>query len=49
VILISANREFLRRREHILRTKKHAIPLAKPFDIETLLAQIERLLPLGHV
>lgn len=44
VILLSANREFLQHRDRILRTKKHAIPLTKPFDVPDLLAHIDRLL-----
>jgi DNA-binding response OmpR family regulator len=43
-ILLSANREFLSRREHILRTKKRATICAKPFEIDALLAQIQQTL-----
>lgn len=48
VILLSGNREFLSRREHILRTRKHAVPLLKPFNVDVLLAQIEHLLLSTH-
>lgn len=44
VILLSANREFLQLRDRILRTKKHATPLTKPFDVSILLDHIHRLL-----
>ena len=44
VILLSANGVFLHRREHILRTKKHATPLAKPFEVDALLTRIEQAL-----
>ena len=44
VILLSADHEFLRKREWILRRKKHAMPLAKPFDVRVLLAQIGQAL-----
>jgi DNA-binding response OmpR family regulator len=46
VILLSANGEFLHRREHILRTKKHATSLAKPFEVDALLILIEQALSL---
>ncbi len=46
VILLSANGEFLRRRAHILRTKKHATALAKPFEVDALLTQVEQALGL---
>ena len=42
VILLSANQTFLRQRERILRTKKLATPLAKPFEIDVLLALIQQ-------
>jgi CheY-like chemotaxis protein len=48
VILVSVDQEFLRQRETILRTKKHATTLAKPFEVDALLAQIERSLTPGE-
>lgn len=44
VILLSANEQFLTHRKHILRTKKHARALAKPFDLDELLGLIAGLL-----
>lgn len=44
VILLSANHEFLQLRDRILRTRKYATPLTKPFDVGVLLAHIHRLL-----
>ncbi len=46
VILLSANGEFLRRRAHILGIKKHATALAKPFEVDALLTQVEQALGL---
>lgn len=44
VILLSGNVEFLLQRAWILETKKHATTLAKPFNVDVLLAQIQQLL-----
>lgn len=46
VILLSGNREYLHRRENILRAKKRASTLAKPFEVDALFAQIEQALSL---
>jgi CheY-like chemotaxis protein len=46
VILLSGNVQFLERRERILRTRKHALVLGKPFDIDTLLQRVEEGLAL---
>jgi DNA-binding response OmpR family regulator len=44
VILLSADREFLQLRDRILRTRKQATPLFKPFTVGVLLDHVHQLL-----
>ncbi len=42
VILLSGNTDYLAKRDWIMRTRKHAFPLAKPFRLDVLLAQVRQ-------
>ena len=47
VLVMSAHREYLNRRQYILRTRKRALTLAKPFDVDMLLERIQDALLLA--
>jgi CheY-like chemotaxis protein len=47
VILLSADHEFLHLRDRIIRTRYHAVPLAKPFALDAFLTQVQQSLA-GH-